>query len=140
MNKWFGIGRLTADPELKYTPNTGTPVARFTVAIDRDYKKEDGTREADFIKCVVFGKLAETVADNLTKGRLVAVEGRIQTSSYKASDGTKKYITEAVADKIKFLDWPKIDNNQIENRQEADEFMPVNDNEEIPFGDEDTPF
>ena len=106
MNKVFLIGRLTGDPELKYTPN-GTAVANFTIAVDRPYTNKQGKREADFIRIVAWRKLAEVCTNNLGKGRLVAVSGRIETRSYEAHDGQRRYVTEVVAEEVKFLDWPK---------------------------------
>lgn len=104
LNRTILIGRLSKDPDLRYTP-TGIPVARFTLAVQRPYTNEQGEREADFIPIVVWRGAAETCAKYLNKGRLVAVCGRIQTSSYEAEDGTKRYTTEVVADEVKFLDW-----------------------------------
>ncbi|HBQ25323.1 MAG TPA: single-stranded DNA-binding protein, partial [Syntrophomonas sp.] len=85
------MGRLTRDPELRYTPN-GTAVASFTVAIDRKYNRE----ETDFIPIVVWSKLAELCANYLGKGRLVAVEGRLQVRTYEAKDGQKRWVTEVI--------------------------------------------
>lgn len=103
MNKVVLIGRLTKDPELKYTPGTGTAVATFTLAVDRRTSK-NGQKEADFINIVAWNKTAELVANYMKKGRQMGVSGRIQTRSYDAKDGTKRYITEVVADEIQFLD------------------------------------
>src|SRR5690606_37090477 len=77
------------------------------IAVDRPYKNQQGEREADFFPIVTWRKLAEVVAYNLTKGRLVAVEGRLQTRSYTAQDGSTRWVTEVVADNVRFLDWPK---------------------------------
>lgn len=103
MNKVILIGRLTADPNLRYTQN-GTPVTAFTVAVDRPFAGQDGEREADFIDIVTWRKLAEIVAQNLTKGRLVAVEGRLQIRSYEDQNGVKRKAAEVVADQVQFLD------------------------------------
>lgn len=107
LNYWNGIGRLTADPELRYTAGNGTAVATFTLAIDRDYKNDDGTRDTDFIRIVAWGKLAENVADFLGKGRLVAVHGRLQTRSYENNEGFKVYVSEINAENVQFLDKPR---------------------------------
>lgn len=133
MNKVLLIGRLTKDPELRYAANTGTAIGNFTLAVDRPYTNAEGKRETDFIPIVCWRKLAESVANNLTKGKLVAISGSIQTRKYQAQDGTNRYITEVVADEVKFLDRPKTDANPTENQQETDEFMPVFDDENIPF-------
>ncbi|MBS3975968.1 MAG: single-stranded DNA-binding protein [Syntrophomonadaceae bacterium] len=106
LNKVILIGRLTRDPELRYTPN-GVAVATFSLAVDRSFVNQQGQREADFIRVKVWRKLAEVVANNLGKGRLVAVEGRLEVRSYDAQDGTKRYETNVVADEVRFLDWPK---------------------------------
>lgn len=97
MNKVVLIGRLTKDPELRYTPGTGTAVSTVTLAVDR-YNSKTQQREADFIPVVVYGKQAESLANYLRKGSPAAISGRIQTRSYDAKDGTKRYITEVVAD------------------------------------------
>jgi single-strand DNA-binding protein len=99
LNRVILIGRLTRDPELRYTPN-GTAVASFTVAVNRKFKRE----EADFIPIVVWTKLAEHCAKYLGKGRLVAVEGRLQVRTYEAQDGQKRWVTEVIGDDVRFLD------------------------------------
>lgn len=104
LNKAVIIGRLTKDPELKYT-QSGVAVTNFTVAVDRKFKNQQGEQEADFIPVVVWRKLAETCCQYLGKGRLVAVSGRIQTRSYDDKDGIRRYVTEIVADEVQFLDW-----------------------------------
>lgn len=103
MNKALLIGRLTKDPELKYTPLNATPVCTFSLAVDRRSSK-DGKKDADFINIVAFGKTAEIISQYITKGRLLAVAGRIQTSSYDGKDGTKRYRTDVVVDDFQFLD------------------------------------
>ncbi|HBH3834810.1 TPA: single-stranded DNA-binding protein [Clostridioides difficile] len=111
MNNVAMIGRLTKDPELKYIPGSGTAVSTFTIAIDRDYIKKDGTKETDFIPIEVMGKLAEICANNLTKGRLIGVEGSIRVNSYE-KEGEKRTYTKVHANKIKFLDYKKEDNEK----------------------------
>lgn len=105
-NKVILIGRLTRDPELRYTAN-GVAVATFTLAVDRPYLNNQGQRETDFIRIVVWQKLAEVCANNLGKGRLVAVEGRLQVRSYESSDGQKRQVSEVIGENVRFLDWPK---------------------------------
>ena len=97
------VGRLTKDCELRYTPN-GTAVASFTLAVDRGRKNEQGEKETDFINCVVWAKQAENCANYTHKGSLVAVEGRLQVRTYDAKDGTKRWVTEVVAENVRFLD------------------------------------
>ena len=102
MNKVILIGRLVKDPEIRYT-QSGKGVASFVLAVDRRFSKE-GQQTADFIPIVAWNKLAEIVGDNLTKGRRISVEGRMQVRSYDAQDGTKRYVTEVIADEVEFLD------------------------------------
>ncbi len=103
LNRVILIGRLTRDPELKYTPN-GKAVSTFFLAVDRGFTNQQGEREADFIPIVSWNKLAETVAHNLVKGRLVAVEGKLRVRSYEAKEGGRRYVTEVYADMIEFLE------------------------------------
>jgi len=102
MNKVFLIGRLTKDPELRYTGNN-TAVASFTVAVNRNFSNQNGEREADFIPVVVWRKQAENVKNYLSQGSQVAIDGRIQTRSYDDQNGQKRYITEVVADNVEFM-------------------------------------
>lgn len=134
MNLVVLIGRLTRDPELKYLANTGTPVATFSLAVDKQLSKDKrqeaeskGQPTADFINIVVWGKQAENCANYLKKGRLAAVSGRLQSRSYEGKDGTKRYVTEVVANQAQFLEWGK--DNDI-----PDGFIKVNlESENIPF-------
>lgn len=136
MNKVVLIGRLTKDPELRFTPGSGKAVATFTVAVDRRFTR-DGQKEADFIPIVVWGKQAESTANYMSKGKLIGIAGRIQTRSYEAKDGTKKYITEVVAEEVQFLEWgdktQKGNNSQMNNDNPfGDDITPVDDGD-IPF-------
>lgn len=106
MNKFIGIGRLTRDPELRYTPE-GTAVTSFTIAVDQPFTNQQGERKADFIDCIAWRKLGETVGNHLRKGRLVAVDGRLQIRSYEAQDGSRRRVAEIVANNVQFLDAPK---------------------------------
>jgi single-strand DNA-binding protein len=103
MNKVVLIGRLTKDPDLRYTPSN-VPSATFSVAVNRPFQNQSGVREADFINIVVWRKQAENVKKYITKGSLVAIEGRIQTRNYDDKDGKKVYVTEVVADNVQFLE------------------------------------
>jgi single-strand DNA-binding protein len=105
LNRVVLIGRLVRDPELRYTPN-GVATCGFTLAVDRSFVNQRGERETDFIDIVTWRKLAETVASHLTKGRLVAVDGRLQIRSYETQEGQKRRVAEVVADDVRFLDWP----------------------------------
>lgn len=99
MNKVVLIGRTTKSPELRYAPGTGTAVCRFTLAVNKPYKKD----ETDFINCVAFGKIAETIAQYVLKGRQVAITGSIRTGSYENNAGNKIYTTDVVLDGFEFI-------------------------------------
>lgn len=103
LNRIILIGRLTRDPELRYVPS-GQPVASFTLAVDRPFVNQQGERGTDFIDIVAWRRLAEQVTQHLNKGRLVAVEGRLQIRSYETQDGQKRKVAEVVADAVRFLD------------------------------------
>jgi len=106
LNSVILIGRLVRDPELKYTSN-GVAVCNFTLAVDRAFSKE---KEADFVPIITWQKLAETCANHLNKGRLVAVEGRLQIRNYETTDGQKRKVAEVVANSVQFLDRAKEQN------------------------------
>ena len=117
INKTILIGRLTRDVEVR---NAGTTlVARYTLAVDRKYKRE-GEQTADFIPCIVFGKNAEFAEKYLTKGKKIAVVGRIQTGSYTKQDGTKVYTTDVVVEEQEFVESRAAENTQQTNTQRAD--------------------
>ena len=125
LNRIILIGRLTRDPELRYTPQA-VPVASFSLAVDRPFANQQGQREADFIDCVAWRKLGETVGNHLTKGRLVAVEGRLQIRSYGTQDGSKRKVAEVICDSVRFLDRPRQDAGGAEAPDGAADF-PVPD-------------
>lgn len=106
LNRVVLIGRLATDPELKYTPS-GIAVTTFRIAVDRRGSNPQGEREADFIPIVAWRQAAEFAANYLTKGRLVAVDGRMQVRSWVAQDGSRRYVTEVVAENLRGLDKPK---------------------------------
>ena len=108
MNNVTLTGRLTADPQLNYT-DKGTAIVTFTVAVRRRVQSE-GQPDADFIRVVAWGKLGETVAQHMKKGRMVGVQGRIQTRSYENNEGHRVYVTEVVAETVEFLDRPSTQN------------------------------
>ena len=103
INRVVIVGRLTKDPELKYTPN-GIASCCFTVAVNRTFKGQNNEQEADFISCVAWRKQAENLANFMKKGNLIGLEGRIQTGSYEGQDGKRVYTTDVVADSIQFLE------------------------------------
>jgi len=133
MNNVVLIGRLVKDPELRYIPNSGTAVSTFTLAVDKNLSKEKKMEmeaknqpTADFIRVVTWGKLAENVANHTVKGRLVGVQGRIQTGSYEDKDGKRVFTTDVVSNSVEFLEWG-------DKQQEVpDGFKPA-DSEDIPF-------
>jgi len=126
LNRVILIGRLVRDPELRYTPS-GVAVATFTLAVDRPFKNSEGKKETDFIRCRTWRKLAEVVAQNVQKGRLVAVDGRLEVSSFDAKDGSKRYSTDVVADNVRFLDWPK------DKAAGGEEWTPPQGEDGLPF-------
>ncbi len=103
INRIVLVGRLTKDPELRYTP-TGVASCRFTVAVNRTFQNQQGEREADYISCQAWRKQAENLANFMKKGNLIGLEGRIQTGSYEGQDGKRVYTTAVVADSIQFLE------------------------------------
>lgn len=125
MNHVTLIGRLTKDPEVRYT-QSGTPVGTFTLAVDRRVQK-DKQKEADFIPCVVWNKTAEIVGNYCKKGKQVGVEGRIQVRSYDAKDGSKRYVTEVIVSELELLG----SKNEGADRS-GNGYKPLTD-EEIPF-------
>lgn len=135
MNKVVLIGRVSKDIDLKFLPGDGKAIAKFTLAVTRKYKKD----EADFINCTIFGKQAETIAQYVTKGQQLAVEGRIQTGSYQKDDNTKVYTTDIIVDGFDFIGGSKNtsdykSNNDIEDvfNNAGVDFTPVN-NDDMPF-------
>ncbi len=103
INRVVLVGRLTRDPELKYTTN-GIANLRFSIAVNRTFTSQNGERQADFINCVAWRGQAENMAKFLRKGSLIGVEGRIETGSYQAQDGTTRYTTDVVCDSVQFLE------------------------------------
>ncbi len=135
MNKAIIIGRLTRDPEMRTTAS-GINSTTFTVAVSRNYTNPNGERETDFINCVTWRKQAENVAKYCTKGTQVAVEGRIQTRSYDAQDGTKRYVTEIIADNVTFLGGKGTNNASDSNNFVGSETdIATTDISEDPFKD-----
>ncbi|SHK38871.1 single-strand binding protein [Hathewaya proteolytica DSM 3090] len=131
MNKVVLVGRLTKDPELKFTPGAGTAVTTFTIAVNRKFKKE-GQPDADFLPVVVWGKAAEATAQYMAKGRQIGICGRIETRSYEAKDGTRRYVTEVIAEEVEFLG-SKTDSGTVDNTPEYGNDVTPIENEEIPF-------
>jgi single-strand DNA-binding protein len=134
LNRTILVGRLTKDPELRYTPS-GVAVTQFTLAVDRPFTGQGGEREADYIPIVTWKQLAETCANHLKKGRLTAVEGRIQVRNYENNEGRRIYVTEVVADNVRFLDSGNGDNPRRSNNQSP----PPRNNNQDPFHDDGKP-
>lgn len=138
MNKVILIGNLSRDPELT-TTNGGVSVCRFTVAVQRRFQNADGEREADFINVVVWRAQAENCHKYLKKGSKCAVDGRIQTSSYEAQDGSRRYVTEVVADNVEFVGARRDDDDApVAARSEKPASKPVAELE--PIDDDSLPF
>ncbi len=135
LNQVVLIGRLTRDPELRYTPGNGVPVATFTLAVDRPFTNQQGERDADFINIVTWRKLAENCANYLKKGSLTAVTGRLQIRSYDDSQGVRRKVSEVVADNVRFLDRGGRSSDQSKNADfEGPEVDDINISEDdVPF-------
>lgn len=131
LNKVVLIGRLTKDPDLRYT-SSNIPTVNFTLAVNRPFTNQSGTREADFINVIVWRKQAENVKKYITKGSLVAVEGRIQTRNYDDKEGKKVYVTEVIADNVQFLE-PKGQRSMEDNHNN---YQPMDDIPTTDVGDE----
>ena len=136
LNKVVLIGRLTRDPETRVL-TSGSSVSTFTLAVDRTFKSRDGERGTDFIPIVAWGKTAELCGQYLSKGRQTAVAGRIQTRNYDANDGTKRYVTEVVAEEVTFLG-NKDDNKKPKSSSDNEFGVPMDgfsemDDDDMPF-------
>lgn len=131
MNKAMLTGRLTKDPNVKYTSGENQMcVARFTLAVDRRGKKEEGKQSADFISCVAFGKTGEHIEKYYRKGMKADIVGRIQTGSYKKENGDTVYTTDVVIDEVEFGESKAAQGTQ---KQEKQDWMDVPDDSELPF-------
>jgi single-strand DNA-binding protein len=134
INRVVLIGRLTRDPELR-TTTTGKSVCDFSIAVQKRVKPQDGSPDADFFRVNAWGNTAEYVTNYLTKGRLVAVDGRLQSRKYTGSDGTNREVVEVVADSVQGLDRPKDDAGGVAPTPVAAGVAPAAD-EYDPFADE----
>ena len=138
MNKVMLMGRLTRDPEIIYA-NSGTTIAKFSLAVDRRYKRE-GDPTADFFNCTAFGKKAEFIEKYLKQGTKIVVEGRLQSGSYTKDDGTKVKTTDVIVEDTEFAESKRAgqensDNAQSQPKVDSDEFMSIPDGieDELPF-------
>jgi single-strand DNA-binding protein len=140
LNRIILIGRLTKDPELRYTPN-GTGNCTFALAVERQFKNAQGQKEADFLNIVCWRQLAETCANYLARGRLCAVEGRVQVRHYDNNEGKRVYMTEVIADNVRFLESKNqrdAEETGSRSTQSQDPFS--DDGKPIDIGDDDLPF
>src|SRR5690625_4507361 len=156
LNRVVLVGRLTKDPDLRYTPN-GVAVANFTIAVNRPFTNQQGNREADFINCVVWRRPAENLANYMKKGSMIGVDGRVQTRTFEGQDGKTVFVTEIVADSVQLLEskgssqgrgqdpsgfQQNQNQNQFQNQnQNQNTDNPFKDNgEPIDISDDDLPF
>lgn len=148
MNKAILMGRLTKDPEVRYTSNTNTAVCSFSLAVNRQFVKQGEERQADFIEIVAYGKTAEFCSKYFAKGKMMVVVGRIQTRTYDDKEGKKRYVTEVIAEEVHFADSKKSDEapsnrpfgntgmttgTSGNNSAQSDGFYPMDDEDELPF-------
>src|SRR5699024_9660759 len=152
LNRVVLVGRLTRDPDLRYTPN-GIAVANFTLAVNRPFTNQQGNRDADFINCVVWRRQAENLANYMKKGSQVGVDGRLQSRTYEGKDGRTGIITEVVADSVQYIE-PKgvkqkrrqepsgLQPNKFQQPEEhpLEEDISKNDGKPIDNTDDDLPF
>lgn len=139
LNKVFIMGRLARDPELRRT-QSGTAVASFTLAVDRDYKAASGERETDWIDCVAWRQAGEFVGRYFSKGRMAVVEGRLQLRDWTDKDGNKRRTTEVIVENIYFGDsksskpgQPAVEHNTASEQTTEQKFYEISDQEELPF-------
>lgn len=136
------VGRLTKDPDLRYTGN-GTAVASFKLAVNRDFKNGNGEQEADFINCVIWRKSAETLANTVRKGQQIGIIGRVQTRSYENQQGQKIFVTEIVAERFNYLEKREVtgdSQNQSNSQQKFDGNNDPFSGSSIDISDDDLPF
>ena len=140
MNNVILIGRLIKDVELRYTQSSNATYARFTIAVDKGMSKDKkqeleakGQQTADFINIVVWGKQAENCQRYLQKGRNVAIQGRLQSGSYTAQDGTRKFVTEVWAERVQFIEWGEKKEDHTQPFGQFDEISFETTDEDIPF-------
>lgn len=155
LNRVVLVGRLTKDPDLRYTPN-GVAVANFTIAVNRPFSNQQGNRDADFINCVVWRRQAENLANYMKKGSMIGVDGRLQTRTFEGKDGKTVFVTEVVGDSVQFLETKgssqssgqqasgyqqnqnQNQTSQNQNQNEEDPFK--NNGEPVDISDDDLPF
>ena len=140
MNKIVLMGRLTKDPEVRYT-QSGKVVCQFTIAVDRPFSGEDGKKEADFIPIIVWGKPAEIAGNSLAKGHRVLVEGRLQIRSYDDNKGVKRWVGEVIANSFEFIERKTDGNSSAPAASSTSNTSPMEDfGTSVPFNQEEIPF
>ncbi|MFW3589120.1 single-stranded DNA-binding protein [Vagococcus fluvialis] len=135
------VGRLTKDPELRFTSN-GSAVATFNLAVNRNFTNQSGEREADFVNCVIWRKSAENLANYTKKGSLIGVVGRIQTRNYDNQQGQKVYVTEVVCDNFQMLESLNANRQSPgeDHKSSTNERSPFSNSQEVDISDDDLPF
>lgn len=135
MNKVILIGRLTKEPELRYTTGNNTAVCSFTLAVDKRFQKQGEEKKADFINCQAWEKNAEFIAKYFQKGSKISVVGRIQTRTWDDTEGKKHYVTEVVVEESYFVESKKGEGapSKSQNSDSTDGFYPIEDDDELPF-------
>lgn len=136
LNKAILMGRLTKDPEMRYTSTNNTPVCTFTLAVDRRFSRQGEEKQTDFIPIVTWNKTAEFCSKYFVKGMQVAVCGRIQTRSWDDADGKKRYVTEVVAEEVHFADSKRGDGGPKPasgEEEQTEGFYPLESEDELPF-------
>ncbi|WP_017470650.1 single-stranded DNA-binding protein [Amphibacillus jilinensis] len=143
LNRVVLVGRLTKDPDLRYTAS-GKAVANFTIAVNRPFSNQQGDREADFINCVIWNKAAENLANYMSKGSLIGIDGNLQTRNYDGQDGKKVYVTEVLAGSVQFLEsknkTASNSGNQNQGSNQPNTNTPPDGAEPIDISDDDLPF
>ena len=139
MNRVCLLGRLTAKPELRYT-STNIPTTRFSIAVNRNYKNEDGESEADFISVVAWEKRAETICKYVKKGNRLGIAGKIQTGSYEKEDGSRGYLTDVIVSELEFLESKSKDDRPAPEYNEAEEDPFAEFGDSVELNDDDLPF
>jgi single-strand DNA-binding protein len=132
MNNVVLMGRLTRDPEIRYTAS-GKPVCQFTLAVQRNYKNKEGNYDADFINIVMWGSNGERLSNTVNKGQRVLINGQIQVRSYTNKDGDKRWVTEVIANKFEYIENKAANEADFEKTFGEEKTVPINYDEEIPF-------
>jgi single-strand DNA-binding protein len=136
MNKVILMGRLTKDPEMRYTNTNNIPVCSFSLAVDRRFSKQEEEKQADFFPIVAWNKNAEFCSKYFTKGKKVVIVGRLQTRTWDDDEGKRHYITEVIAEETYFAESKKAEGSQMQQQsqqQQQEGFVSVDDDDDLPF-------